>query len=289
VGLRHYSELNLAANAEGDLIAGWRTAVGAYLADKDGTHYMVSKRVQHVVAFDIAISDGGLRVAALMTDDGTTQALKVIRKEADGAWGDPAVLWTGSGVDTLPAPGVAVDAAGTATVVWRQPDAAGTWDLVAFRAAQDGDWSAAEVLSAKVGLGPTVVRGTPDGDVLVVFRRYRGTIKAVRYAGGWGEPVLLGAADPGVTDLAAALDPNGRAVAVWSPQQVPGALGAGVFAAVMTPVGDWRPVRTLLPAGQLVARGSLHSGAGAGDLLAGWSQRRTDGTFVVVSRVWSVG
>ncbi|WP_310526496.1 hypothetical protein, partial [Nocardioides sp.] len=219
----------------------------------------------------------------------TTQALSVIRKQADEPWSDPSVLWTRSGSGALPAPGLAVDATGTATVVWRQADSAGKWDLVVSRAPQSGAWSAPEVVSAKVGLGPTVVRGTPAGDVLVVYRRYRATVKAVRYAGGWGEPVLLGAADPAVKDLDAAIDPSGRAVALWSPQAVPGALGDGVLAAMMTPGGDWGPVSILLPPGQLIARGSLHAGAGDGDLLAAWSRRHGDGTFVVTARVRAAG
>jgi hypothetical protein len=285
----HYSKLDLVANADGDLVLGWLTAVGVYLADKAGPHYPASKRVWHAVAFDLAIADNGLRVAALTTDDGTTQALEVIRKQAGGTWSDPAVLWTGSDVGTLPTAGVAVDAAGTATVVWRQPGTAGTWNLVASRAAQDGDWSAPEVVSAKVGLGQTVVDGTPDGKVLVVFRRYSGTVKAALYDGAWGEPVLLGATSPSVTALAAAIDPSGRAVALWSSQAVPGALGEGVFAAVMTPAGDWPGFRVLVPPGQFIAPRSLHAGAGHGDLLASWSKRLNDGTFVVTARVWGDG
>lgn len=285
----HYSALDLAANADGDLVLGWLTAAGVYLADKAGTHYMVSKRVKDVVAFDVAIADNGLRVAALRTDDGAGQTLSVIRKPGGGSWSEPSVLWAGSEPGYRAPPGLAVDATGTATVVWRQPAGGGWWDLVASRAAQGEDWSTPEVVNARVGLGPTVVRGAPAGDVLVVFRRYGSVVKAVRYAGGWGEPALLGAADPSVKDLDAALDPSGRAAAVWSPTAVPGALGDGVLAAVMTPGGDWRRVATLLRPGRLIARGSLHAGAGHGDLLAAWSRRRSDGTFVVTARVRSPG
>jgi hypothetical protein len=143
------------------------------------------------------------------------------------------------------APEIATDAAGRATVVWRQPGPAHATIDVATRT-PGGSWSAPKRLSRPGGVAYSPhVAVDPDGAAAVVWRRYDGERSIVQAAtrtarGRWSAAANLSAKGENAVAPDVAIDPAGEAVAVW--HRFDGAHQI-VQVSVRPPHGGWsRPV-----------------------------------------------
>lgn len=161
--------------------------------------------------------------------------------ESDG--GHPRSVWT------LPRPDVAVDARGTATVVWT----AEAHNEIVSRLHRHGAarWSRVRHVSrGQPGLHPSVA-ATPKGGAVVAWTGAAGTlavVMAARRTGyrAWHPPVALSAPGADNIEPKVAADAAGRAVAVWDraafEQDPPGTThssGWVVQSASMSARGRW--------------------------------------------------
>ena len=120
-----------------------------------------------------------------------------------------------------------LDARGNAVTTWMYGTMSGSFIFASTRPA-NGSWSQAQVLSEPVWTGSYGLAMDPDGKAVAVWPQndwgfVDGTAVArVRPPGGsWGDPSplvsrLTPADEPSVSAADVALDPSGRAVAVWT-------------------------------------------------------------------------
>lgn len=195
---------------------------------------------------DLALGGVGPVALAWTTWDGDSATVRVARQPLGGDWGKVTVLAEFSGF--LLAPGattVAVDGAGTTTVSWRDQGAHGAWQVRARRAPRGHPFGGTVVLGTRVGNSdlvyvPPRVLTNHRGVTMVFWMRLNGTLWAVRRpaAGPWSAPVRV-KPQQGFWQWDAALDPTGRAVAVWTRGGWFGEPGQGVVASTMTKRGVW--------------------------------------------------
>lgn len=198
-----------------------------------------------VVDFDLALGETGL-AAVLMGEvlGFESGRVTISRRPAGGSWETPEELATiPADVQLVGMGGLTVDSSGTTTVVWRDRTPALGWQVFVARAAEGGGWEAPVVLGRRAAISgvPPQVLSTPKGVVLALWNRRDESLTAARYQrGAWGDPARLSGKDAHEWD--AALDPTGRAVAVWMPRGWTGELapGLGVKARLMTRTGIWR-------------------------------------------------
>lgn len=120
-----------------------------------------------------------------------------------------------------PLPRAAVDAAGTATVVWTQTTAAGATAQAATRAAGGAPFSAPVDLSATGVVGGTQVATNAGGETVAVWERVDTSTRfvqaAIRPAGGaFSAPADLSLFGADASAPQVAIDADGNAVAVWT-------------------------------------------------------------------------
>lgn len=178
----------------------------------------------------VAIDPAGNAMVVWPQYDGTRNNIWANRFTASkGTWGNPQL------VDSAPGdaanPQVAMDDAGNALVVWRQLDG-DRFDLWAkrYRAASNS-WSAPQLIeSTDFGhVRPPSLAMDRYGNALVVWPQHDGVrydLWANRYrimSDAWGNAELIESTNFGnVKGVQLAMDPDGRATAVWA--QFDGAL-----------------------------------------------------------------
>lgn len=165
-------------------------------------------------------SDGSDR-AVVVWGQQTGLAQPLLAKTYDRSWSGISTLDSGAGGSMFSPAGVAMNASGQATVVWR----AGDIGVLTGRSwSPAGGWTAA----ARVDLDPDIsasdradVAIDAQGNAIALWRANAaeaGDIYANRYtpAGGWGVPQRLdvGSEDTG-SDPRIALDAAGNGTAVW--------------------------------------------------------------------------
>jgi len=174
---------------------------------------------QHASAPQIALDGDGNAVAVWHRFDGTHTIVQSAVRPAGGAWQPPVAL-SAPGADAVD-PQVAFDGAGDAFAVWTRSDGTNQIAQAAVRPA-GGAWQSPVALS---GAGqdaayPQVVADEAGNAVAVWTRAGFGEESrvqaAVRPAGGaWQAPASLSAAGEDAYDAQVAIDPHGKAVAVW--------------------------------------------------------------------------
>jgi hypothetical protein len=261
-----------------------RTATGGWSRP---TRWVDARRL------DIELGDSGL-AAAMMTlfrpespgSDFGARTEQVVRQRAGRSWGRPKVLlrdpnagppWPGLG-------GLAVNGRGTTTVAWY----ASGGSVMAARAKAGVRWRRAVALAPS---GPLVeheinASATAEGTVLVAFVRRYTTIKSVlRPAGGpWGERVTVTPRGRFINDYDVALDPSGRALAVWARNRTgaAGSLHRDVSARLMNADGSWSTETRLAGRGATAPVGAT----GHGDAVVAWAQPAAPGDFRIQVRTY---
>ncbi len=227
----------------------------------------------------MAVSPAGDSVAVWSRFNGLHTIVQGAVRPAGGGWGPSADLsLKGRNAED---PGVAIDAAGTATAIWRRHDGAKYIVQVASRPA-GGSWGPTVDLSA-VGENaedPQIAVG-PAGDAVAVWRRFNGTRFIVQAAsrpagGSWGPAFDLSAVGQNAETPQVAISAAGVAVVVWS--RYDGAKFV-VQAARRGPGGAWEPVLDVSAAGQNAEEPQVAIDA-AGNAVAVWS--RFDGAKFIV-------
>lgn len=197
------------------------------------------------VAADAA-ADGAVAVVWTVTGgSGSAGQTKVaVRGPGASGFGEPVSLGGPQGYR----PTVALDAAGVATVAWRErPTSTSYVAKVADVTSAGAVGPAVELDAASAALDAATVTKGADGTTAVSWRRsgsggYRSRV-AVRPAGGsFGAAELLDAAPAGsMSPAEVAIDPSGGLTAVWGDQ-------SGAFAARRPVGGSFSAKRPLDPA-----------------------------------------
>ncbi len=233
---------------------------------------------------DLALGGVGPVALAWTTWDGEDATVRVARQPLGGDWGKATVLARFSGF-LLP-PGetsVAVNSAGTTTVVWRDQGLQGAWQVRASRAPRGRPFGPAVVLATRVGqsdliYSPPRVLTNQGGVTMVFWMRLNGTLWAVRrpVGGPWSAPVKV-KAQPGFWQWDAALDSTGRAVAVWTRGGWFGEPGQGVVATMMSKRGQWSTPVNIARSSERVYNPTV--GMDHRDALSGWTRVHDVGAY----------
>lgn len=253
---------------------------------------------RNAARMDVALGDGGLAALtwtrAVPRENGAVDlAYLVARQPQGGGWGAPAVLqtlrnvgppWPGAG-------GVTVDSTGHTTVAWQHRTSNGHWQVLAMRTRLGKPWAAPTRLATLSGWNefPVRVSGNQRGDVLVSYApALNGRLKGVHRPadGTWSSPSDIAGAGPYVVDWDAAMDPGGRAVALWSRAPGPGTWGRGAQVALMSRTGRWSGPERLTTA-QTVDGHARRAAMNHGDVLTVWTRRVGDLDYAIVARAGS--
>ena len=166
----------------------------------------------------VALDAHGDATAVWIRSNGTNYIVQAAIRPAGGTWQAPVDL-------SVPGhearePGIAVNAQGDATAVWRRSNGTDYIVQAAIHPA-GGTWQAPVDLSAtgQSALGPQVAVDS-QGDATAVWQRPNGTNSiaqaALRPAGGvWQAPVDVSAGGQDAFDPVVALDAQGGATAAW--------------------------------------------------------------------------
>ena len=264
------------------------------------TGLVVRKAAPGATWMDVALGDGGLAALTWVRAvrrgdlDSTDLTYLVARQPPGGDWEAPVVLntlrnfgppWPGAG-------GVTVNATGHTTVAWQHRGDQGRWQVRAMRARQGRAWGRVAKLAPLQAWSESSVRvtGNAQGDGLVTYRPapFGGRLKGVhRPSGGpWSAPTDIAGKGAYICGSDVAMDPSGRAVALWSRARGPGFWGRGAHAALMSRAGRWKAPRRLTTA-QTVDGDTRRAAMNHGDVLTVWTRRVGDLDYRIVARTRS--
>lgn len=190
-------------------------------------------------------------------------------KPVGGAWGDVKVLT--SGASQLISPRVAMNAAGSAVVVWGR-DLGGVKRVQVARRSPAGNWSAVQLLSPD-GVSAEDARVAIDGNGNAVaawdvpvdgFTRVQASRQPA--GGSWSAPATLSPAGENAGSPELAMGPDGDTTLVWR------TVGAeSRIKSVRRPAGaGWGSVLPLTPVGELAFNPAVATGAN-GNATAAWT------------------
>ena len=195
------------------------------------------------VDMPVAWVDGAGRVfVAWRQDVGGVTMIRTTHFEAATGWAADAAM-PGTGADAAGLADIAIDAAGDLVAVWVD-HAAALHTLRANRSTPADGWGTPVVLQA-TAQGPATPRldGNAHGDAIVVWYRKDDSgdaysVYGARYAAGagWSASVELDHVDVTAWTPDVAIDPAGRAVAVWA-QATP--IGKEAWASRFAPASVW--------------------------------------------------
>jgi hypothetical protein len=230
----------------------------------------------------VALDPAGDGIAAWTGDDGAgIQSLVVRTRPAGGVWSDPVTLVRDVAVD---APAVAIDGAGTATVVWIESADGSTFAARATRRdAASGSWDLTPHAFAAQGIADplTHVRTDAAGHAIAAWVEHDpGTgVAFVRAAvadpaGGWTAPATL--SDPDDASVAygrpqVAADPSGGALVGWSAQRLASPFDSAIQTSTRSGDGGWSAPADLVTTSEAIGPPRL-VGLDGGDVAATWFQ-----------------
>jgi hypothetical protein len=198
----------------------------------------------------VALDAGGDATAVWIRSNGTNYIVQAAIRPAGGAWQAPVDLSVPG--QEAREPGIAVNAQGDATAVWRRSNGTNYIVQAAIRPA-GGAWQAPVDLSVigQNALGPRVAVDS-QGDATVVWQRPNGTNSivqaALRPAGGvWQAPVDVSVGGQDAFDPEVVLDARGVATAVWERFNGSNYI---VQSAIRPAGGDWQAPVDLSVTGQ---------------------------------------
>ncbi len=166
----------------------------------------------------VAVTPHGAATVVWRSSGGPVERIQAVRHGSGGRWSKPVALSAvhGDAYD----PQVAMDAGGTATVVWSRWD--GSSDRVQVSSRAPGRrWSTPETLSdgGWDGTSPQVA-ASPDGKTAVVWHEAvpgsEYVLAAISYPGWtWSAPTVLATSDSAVSGPHAAAGVDGTVATVW--------------------------------------------------------------------------
>jgi hypothetical protein len=200
---------------------------------------------------DIGVDSAGtVTVAWLAQGPENQDQVEAVSRPLRGDWSEPGLV---AETNYFVGPSLAVDAAGTATVVLLR-SASGQYTVRAARRPKGGTWSVAEPISdpSAAIVGPEVAVDPSTGALVAAWQFYDGTNAVVQAnrrpaKGSWGEAVRVSeAANDGLTPEVA-IDAKGTSTVVWRRYD-----GGRYEAAVSTALagGGWSPRELLSPEGE---------------------------------------
>ncbi len=160
----------------------------------------------------------GNAIAVWVQTDGTRKHIWFNRYTSSNGWGTAAQLESNTAGDA-DSPDIAMDAAGNAMVVWRQPD--GIWHKRYTFALPNGLWGVAANLISVVGTTyyPPEIAMDTAGNAMAVWRQTAADGKtyiwAKRYTTTWGAATRIYDTRRSVSAVKVAMTANGNAIAVW--------------------------------------------------------------------------
>lgn len=212
-----------------------------------GSQNVTTSTIVGVEGYDFAVNAAGDAVAVwrgAMTDSSGNYNIKAARYfAATNTWGGVANLQAPSaGANMASFPRVAIDAAGTAIVMWQQPPG-----MYASVSSLNGAWSRTAIASA--AWGTATLKFDSAGNAVAIWNSQLTTpsfsyeVKALRYNGTsktWGAVTTLHGTPTSASYYGGApaldFDSTGNALAVWVESNGTGTL-LNVFAAYMNAAG----------------------------------------------------
>lgn len=216
----------IATNESGAAVAAWRQLVDewwfarAAVRDANGEWQepaMLSGSGRDALALDVAMSAGGLAVAAWQSWDGSASTIEASVRAPGGGW-EPAQTISSAGHSAV-SPHVAVDDAGAITAVWISAAAAGAGAVHTASRPAGGSWSTPQALSGG-GARELSLDASGSGHLAAVWRGFDGTNNrievTVKPSGGtWSMPQWLSAPGEDARAPDVSIDETGNALAVW--------------------------------------------------------------------------
>jgi len=223
-----------ASQPEGPFLVDLRYSSGTW-SDPEPIELLASDAT--VGSLGLAGAPDGHALAIWAEDHTTTPAptLKVSSLSPGGTWTTPAEPWSAPVAGTPSLPRVTTGASGRAMAVWLQTGGAALDGGAVSRiwgstlAAGATGWSAPEAVSSHAVMlagadGPIVVGSDDTGNGLATWIDISSTpaVKSARFVAGtgWTENGAISGTSPPTMQLQIAVDPWGRALAVW-----PGSMG----------------------------------------------------------------
>jgi hypothetical protein len=218
------------SQAEGLILVGLRYSSGTW-SNPEPIELLASDAT--VASVGLSGAPDGRALAIWVEGHATAPAptLKVSSLAPGGMWTTPAEPWSAPVAGTPSLPRVAMSAFGPAMAVWLQTDGADLDGGTASRiwastlAAGATGWSAPEAVSS-----PSVALATADGPIAVgsddtgnglaawIDTSPTAAVKSARFVAGtgWTESGAISGTSTPTTQLQVAVDPWGRALAVWA-------------------------------------------------------------------------
>lgn len=164
---------------------------------------------------EVAFDGSGQALLVWQRNQGSTQVSSVWSAAyTAGRWSALGPISASGG--RAVSPHVGIDSSGRGISVWSDP-----FGPVHARY-ESGAWTAPLVVASAAGMGPTALAVSAGGHAIVAWKETdaatgRSRVAAARYAGGaWGARESLQASSNQPNHPAAAIDPCGNAVAIWS-------------------------------------------------------------------------
>lgn len=208
----------IAVDADGNAIAVWLQHDGTRLNVWANTYVaggewegpvIIDSSTQNAETPRLAMNADGQAVVVWAHDGGSNGSIWSSRYEPGVGWETPASVEAGSADASVP--DVAIDASGTAVVVWVEAS-----NIFANRSVVGDGWGDAGLieLSATTAFDPHVDI-TPQGEAIVVWAQ--GGIRSARStdALGWGVISLVDDGAASASSARVAMDASGNAIVVW--------------------------------------------------------------------------
>jgi Divergent InlB B-repeat domain len=182
---------------------------------------------------NLAINAAGDAALIAPGRENSTQPLGVAvwQYSASSGWNvTPTVVDTGRVGDVVAAPKVAIDSAGNVTATWLQPDSGGKDSVFANRRPAGGSWGTPQLLEASntedaqagIALGSDAAGNVfalwPQA-VSSLFEAKQWVSRFAISSGAWETPTTLHPNNNSITVPVLAVNPNGKAIAVWIRQE----------------------------------------------------------------------
>ena len=227
-----------------------------------------------------ADAQGNVTAVWRSTDGGATYSVQTAFRPAGGSWSAPLPL--SDAANSAFAPQVLVDPAGHATAVWYRSNGS-RYVVQASTRPAGGGWTPAVDLSetSQDAFLPALAT-TPSGAVTAVWERSNGTNTIIQSStrslgGAWSSPVDLSEVGQDASSAGVAVDPSGRAVAVWIRKNADDEYV--VQSATRPDGGDWAPPLDLSDGTRSAFAPQIALDA-AGNATAAW--HRSSGAGIVV-------
>lgn len=198
----------------GSIVANRYTAGSGW---DSGTAWL-DKSIAYSAGPALALAGSGQGIVVWQEYDGVTDSIYTTHYTPGSGWSAPHTI-DSEATRAASSPSVAMDGNGNAIAVWRQYD--GTTTSIFANRYNGQEWGTAQTIEnlSSEALAPEIAMNA-NGNAVTVWTQHEGSNRSVYSntyipGSGWSTPVLL---DPGTsyaTEVHAAIDGSGNAIAVW--------------------------------------------------------------------------